>query len=154
MDILIIIALVAAAILLLLVELFLIPGLSLAGLAAGGCFVYANYYAFTHLGTAGGAVTLVVSLLACIAALVGFMRSKTLDRIALKRNITSKVENPAASSVKVGDHGVATTRLALIGYAEINGAIIEVKSTGELLDADTPLIVKRIVDGTILVQKA
>ena len=48
---------------------------------------------------------------------------------------------------------MTTTRLALIGYAEINGRIVEVKSTGEYLDEHTPVRVARVVDGTVLVEK-
>ena len=156
MEILIIILLVVAAIVLLLVELFVIPGISLAGLAAGGCLIYANYYAFAHLGTTGGWITLAVSALACIGSLVAFMRSKTLDRIALKSEITSSVRSAASGSgkqVSAGDEGVTTTRLALIGYAEMGGEIVEVKSTAEFLDAQTPVRVVRIVDGIILVER-
>ena len=50
MDIFIIAILVVAAVILFLVELFIIPGISIAGFLAGGCIIYANYYAFANLG--------------------------------------------------------------------------------------------------------
>ena len=34
-----------------LVELFVIPGISVAGFLAGGCIIFANYYAFAYMGT-------------------------------------------------------------------------------------------------------
>lgn len=153
MDILIIVVLVIAAVILFLVELFVIPGISIAGILAGGCIIYANYYAFAYMGPLAGFITLAVSAIACIGSLVWFMRSKTLDKIALKKNITSKVDRSAEDKVKIGDTGITTTRLALIGYAEINGDIVEVKSTDGFMDAKTPVIVNRITDGTILVEK-
>ena len=61
MDILIIAVLIIAAVILFLVELFVIPGISLAGISALVCILYANYYAFTNLGMAGGFVTLGIS---------------------------------------------------------------------------------------------
>ena len=88
-----------------------------------------------------------------IGSLVWFMRSKTLDKIALKKNITSKVDRRAEEKVKVGDIGVTTTRLALIGYAEINGDIVEVKSSDGFLNEKTPIIVDRIADGVLLVER-
>lgn len=88
-----------------------------------------------------------------IGSLVWFMRSKTLDKIALKKNITSKVDRSAEEKVKVGDIGVTTTRLALIGYAEINGDIVEVKSSDGFLNEKTPIIVDRIADGVLLVER-
>ena len=60
---------------------------------------------------------------------------------------------PSEEKVKIGHTGVTTTRLALIGYAEINGDIVEVKSTDGFLNEKTPIIVNRITDGVILVEK-
>ncbi|RGM49152.1 MULTISPECIES: NfeD family protein [Bacteroides] len=153
MNILIIVVLVIAAVILFLVELFIIPGISIAGILAGGCIIYANYYAFAYMGPVAGFITLAVSVIACIGSLVWFMRSKTLDKIALKKNITSKVDRSAENKVKIGDTGITTTRLALIGYAEINGDIVEVKSTDGFMNEKTPVIVNRITDGIILVEK-
>ena len=115
MDILIIAVLIIAAVILFLVELFVIPGISLAGISALVCILYANYYAFTNLGMAGGFVTLGISTVACIGSLIWFMRSKMLDKLALKKDIDSKVDRSAEDSVKVGDIGISTTRLAQIG---------------------------------------
>ena len=143
MDILIIAVLIIAAVILFLVELFVIPGISLAGISALACILYANYYAFANMGMAGGFVTLGISALACIGSLIWFMRSKMLDKLALKKDIDSKV----------GDKGISTTRLAQIGYAEINGNIVEVRSIDGFLNEKTPIIVSRITDGTILVEK-
>ena len=150
MDVLIIIALIAAAVILFLVELFVI---SLAGISALVCIIYANYYAFANLGTGAGFITLIISGIACIGSLVWFMRSKTLDKLALKKDITSKIDRSAAEKVKVGDTGITITRLAQIGNAEINGNIIEVKSMDGLLNEKTPIVVNRITDGIIFVEK-
>ena len=153
MDILIIASLIIGAVILFLVELFVIPGISVAGFLAGGCIIFANYYDFAYMGTTAGVITLIISALACICSLVWFMRSKTLDKIALKKNITSKVDRSAEEKVKVGDIGVTTTRLALIGYAEINGDIVEVKSSDGFLNEKNPIIVDRIADGVLLVER-
>ncbi len=153
MDILVIMLLIITAIILLLVELFLLPGISIAGILAGGCLLYANYYAFAYMGTLTGGITLAISILASIGSLVLFMRSKTLDRLALKKDIDSTLDRSDAAQVKVGDTGITTTRLALIGYADIHGTPIEVKSIGGFLDEKTPVKVVRITDGLILVDE-
>lgn len=153
MDILIISVLIIAAVILFLVELFIIPGISLAGISALVCIIYANYYAFANMGMAAGFITLGVSGVTCIGALVWFMRSKMLDKLALSKDIDSKVDRSAEDSVKVGDTGVSTTRLAQIGYAEINGKIVEVRSDDGFINEKTPIIVSRIANGTILVEK-
>lgn len=153
MDILIIVLLVVAAIILFLVELFVIPGISIAGILAGGCILFANYYAFANLGTTEGFITLLVSAVGCIGSLVWFMRSKTLERLSLKTDITGTVDRTAEQSVKVGDTGFTTTRLALVGQADIAGHLVEVNSADGFLDEKTPVIVTRISNGTIFVCK-
>ena len=93
MDILIITVLIIAAVILFLVELFVIPGISLAGISALACILYANYYAFANLGMAGGFITLGISAVACIGSLIWFMRSKMLDKLALKKDIDLAAEH-------------------------------------------------------------
>ncbi len=153
MDIVIIIALIVAGLLLFMAEVFLIPGLSLAGIASAGCLIYVNYYAFAQLRATGGLVTLIISLCSYIIMLIWFLRSKAIDKLALKKNIDSTVGTPAEQEVKIGDTGVAITRLALIGNAEINGKIIEVKSADGFLNEHTPIVVERIMEGIIMVRK-
>ncbi len=153
MDILIIIGLIAAGIILFLIEIFVIPGISIAGIGAFFCLIYANYFAFSNLGNTAGFITLAASAIACVGTLILFMKSKTLDKIALKKNITSTIDNEAELSVKEGDSGIAVTRLALIGMADINGHHVEVKSVDGFIDEKTPIVVSRIADGTILVAK-
>lgn len=153
MDIVIIIALIVAGLLLFMAEVFLIPGLSLAGIASAGCLIYVNYYAFAQLGAKGGLITLIISLCSYIIMFIWFLRTKAIDKLALKKNIDSTVGTPAEQEVKIGDTGVAITRLALIGNAEINGKIIEVKSADGFLNEHTPIVVERIMEGIIMVRK-
>lgn len=153
MDILIITVLLVAAVILLLAEIFFIPGISIAGIAAVAAILYANYYAFVYMGPVAGFITLGVSAITCAGSITLFMRSKTLDKVSLKKNIDSKVDKKAEQSIQVGDKGVATTRLALIGYAEIDGKIVEVKSTDGFLNEKTQIVVTRIADGVILVEE-
>lgn len=152
MDILIIASLIIGAIILFLVELFVIPGISIAGFLAGGCIIFANYYAFAYMGTTAGVITLIISALACIGSLVWFMRSKTLDKIALKKNITSKVDRSAEEKVKVGDVGITTTpgsyRLCRNQRRHRGSEVIR-----RLLNEKTPIIVDRIADGVLLVER-
>lgn len=153
MNILIIALLILAGILFFIIEVFLVPGITLAGIAAAICLLYANYYAFAYLGLTTGFLSLAASAAGCMAVVIWFMHSKTIDRLSLKKDINSKVNNQAEKDVKVGDTGIAITRLALIGNAEINGHIVEVKSMEGLIDERTPIIVIRITENIIMVKK-
>lgn len=153
LDIIIIIALIIVALVLMVVEMLLIPGLGIAGLGAIGAFGYANYYAFTELGNLAGFITLTSTLFLAIVIIVFVLRSRSMDKLALNKNIDSTVANEASKAVRVGDTGVTITRLALIGNALINDSIIEVKSCDGFLDENTPIIVERIVENVIMVKK-
>lgn len=153
MEIVIISALIIAAALLFLIELFVIPGVSIAGLAAFACLTYANYYAFAYMGVGAGIFTLVASAIVCIGMMVWFMRLKTLDKLALKKDISSTVVRDAASEIRVGDKGISITRLAQIGSADFSGKVVEVKSVDGFVSEQTPIEVKRIQDGIIMVEK-
>lgn len=153
MNIVIITLLIIAGLLFFIVEVFLVPGIGIAGIVSAVCLLYANYYAFTYLGLTEGIVTLLVSSIGGIAAIVWFMRSKTLDKLALKKDIDSKVINKAAKNVRVGDTGVTVTRLALIGNADFDGNIVEVSSADGFLNEKTPIIVDRIDESVIIVKK-
>ena len=153
MDILIISSLIIAGLILFIIEVFLLPGVSIAGIASADCLLYANYYAFDTLGTVPGCITLAISAIGVIAITIWFMRSKTVDKLSLKKSIDYKPNPLKGLDLKAGDEGVALTRLALIGNAEFNGNIIEVRSIGDFIEEKSRIRVNRIRDGIVLVEK-
>ena len=154
MDILIIASLIIAGLILFIIEVFLLPGVSIAGIISAACMLYANYYAFDNLGILPGCITLAISAIGVIAITIWFMRSKTVDKLSLKKTIDYKPEPLKGLNLKAGDEGVALTRLALIGNAEFDGNIIEVRSTGDFIEEKSRIRVNRIRDGIVLVEKA
>lgn len=153
MELFIITALIVAGLLLFIVEVFLIPGISIAGIASAICLLYANYYAFDTLGPVAGFTTLASCALGCIAITVWFMHSKTVDKLSLKKTLDYKIDPLKGLGIHIGDKGVTITRLALIGNADINGHIIEVRSADGLIDEKTPIYVERMTKGTVIVRK-
>ena len=154
MDILIIVSLIIAGLILFIIEVFLLPGISIAGIISAICLLYANYYAFDTMGTLPGCITLAISAIGVVAITVWFMRSKTVDKLSLKKTIDYKPEPLKGLNLKAGDEGIALTRLALIGNAEFDGNIIEVRSTGDFIEEKSRIRVNRIRDGIVLVEKA
>ena len=154
MDILIIASLIIAGLILFIIEVFLLPGISIAGIISAICLLYANYYAFDTMGTLPGCITLAISAIGVVAITVWFMRSKTVDKLSLKKTIDYKPEPLKGLNLKAGDEGVALTRLALIGNAEFDGNVIEVRSTGDFIEEKSRIRVNRIRDGIVLVEKA
>lgn len=153
MSTLIIVGLIIAGLLLFVIEVFLIPGISIAGLASAGCLLYAVIYAFMELGTTAGILTLTLSAIGVAGITIWFLRSKTVDKLSLKKSIDYRPEPLKGLNLKPGDEGVALTRLALIGNAEFNGHIIEVRSSGDFIDEKSKIRIERILNGVVMVEK-
>ena len=153
MEIFTLIILFALCAILLAIELFVFPGISIAGIAAACCLVGANYVAFSWFGLTTGLWACAASIVAC--GLLGYwlMHSKTLEKYSLHKSIDSTAASAEQLSVRPGDEGVATTRLALIGNADIGGRTVEVKSADGFLDEGTPVVVVRVEDAQITVKK-
>ena len=81
------------------------------------------------------------------------MRSKTVDKLSLKKSIDYRPEPLQGLNLKTGDKGIALTRLALIGNAEFNGKIIEVRSSDGFIDEKCVIEIDRILDGVVMVRK-
>lgn len=153
MGTLIIITLIIAGLLLFAVEVFLIPGISLAGIASGASILYAIYYAFSSLGTQAGFITLGASVVGIAGVTLWFMRSKTVDRLALNQTLNFKLNPLKGLDLQVGDTGVTTTRLTLIGNTEIKGQRIEVQSADGFIEEKTAIRISRIDNGVVYVQR-
>ncbi|WP_418586931.1 NfeD family protein [Phocaeicola sp.] len=151
MEILIIIALIVAGLLLFAVEVFLVPGITLAGIASGISLLYAIFYAFHNVDTQTGFITLAIVVAGIIGVTIWFMRSKTVDRLSLKKTLDYKPQPLKGTNIQVGNTGTSLTRLTLIGNAEINGHIVEVQSADGFIEERTPVRVVRIDNSTVYV---
>ena len=154
MEILIIIALIVAGLVFFLIEVFLVPGITLAGIASACSLLYAIYYAFSDMGTQAGFFTLGIVALGIIGITVWVMRSKTVDRLSLKKELTYRHDPLKDLPIKAGDRGTSLTRLTLIGNADINGHRIEVQSAEGFIDEGTPIEVTRVENNTVYVKRA
>ena len=144
--------LLITAVILILMEIFLFPGITVAGI---GGFIFAVgglYYAYT-LSWWTGNLALFASLITFGIAFIWMLRAKSLSRIALKTNVDSKLTSSHDLGIKVGDEGVTVSRLAPIGKARINGVIVEAKSLDELIDEKTEVTVIRVDGYNVIVER-
>ena len=152
MEVLIISMLIIAGLILFIIEVFLIPGISVAGIASACSLLYAIYYAFDSLGTQAGIITIGITIIGITGITIWFMKGKTVDKLALKQTLDYKPNPLKGVDIHVGDIGTTITRLTLIGNAKINGHILEVQSADGFIDEKTPIKVCRITPNTIYVQ--
>lgn len=153
MDILITALLVLFATVMLVAEVVFIPGFGFTGILGVLSMIGSVYYAFVMLGSLAGWITLLVCVVICVSLFLWALYGNSLDKVALKKNIESTVNDQDMSLFAVGDRGVARTRLALIGEALINGRIVEVKSESGFIDEREEIEVTRISGDSIFVGK-
>lgn len=147
-----IIALIVLGLFLLVVEFFMIPGVTVAGIGGFLIITYAVYSAYADHGTTAGHLTLLFTAIASIATLVFSLRARTWKRVSLETSISSKAVDGFENQIQVGDEGITISRLAPIGKASIKGKIVEASTVGELINPNTPIIVVHVETNKIIVK--
>lgn len=152
MNTALLIILVVIGVALLMVEMFLIPGFGITGISGFACLIGAVVYAFLVMGPMVGFITLGFALLLSAAAIYAFLKSKTLDKMALDAEVDSKIDLTSSLNIHAGDKGVCVSRLAPMGKVRINNQEMEGKSQGSFIEASTEIEVIAIEGNTVLVK--
>lgn len=151
-EITIIVFLMLVAIVLILLEIFLLPGITIAGIG-GFLFAAAGVIYAYSVGEMAGHITLFLSLITFGGAFVWLLRSRSFNRVALKTNVDSKLVSSRDLGINPGDEGITLSRLAPIGKARFNGITVEAKSMDELIDEKVAVEVVRVDGYNVLVKR-
>ena len=92
MNVFLVVLLVLAGVALLLMEMFLLPGFGIAGIGGFGCMTAAVVLAWIMISRLAGLITLGACLVLSGLAIWGFLRSHTLDKMALDTQVEGHVE--------------------------------------------------------------
>jgi membrane-bound ClpP family serine protease len=153
MSILAIILLIFLGILLFLVEFFLIPGVTIAGIGGAVLMGVAVFMAYRTHGTTVGNYTLLTTLLLTIITLVFALRAKTWKRLMLNKNIDGKFEvGLQDEKIKPGDTGLSITRLNPVGKVMVNEIIVEAKSIKGFVDQNIKIEVVKVLTTQVIVK--
>lgn len=152
MTILAIILLVIFGFLLIMLEFFVVPGITIAGI--GGIILMAGgvYLTYDIYGSPAGHYCLGGVLLVSVILVYFAFRSDTWNRLALKSEIKGKTNTHEANDYKVGDFGVAVSRLAPMGTVEVNNLSIEAQSVGPFIDQGTEIEVVKVLRNKLIVK--
>jgi membrane-bound ClpP family serine protease len=153
LELIIVIALISIGIIFLLVEIFLLPGINIAGIAGAVFMIGGIVCAYIFLGSTAGNIALVTSAAALGGSFFWLIKSKTLRKIALKTDIDSTVDNSYLQKVKVGDKGISLSRLSPIVKARFHDITVEAKSLNDFIDEETPLIIVSVEGYNVIVDK-
>lgn len=153
-DILIILAIILLGVLLMLIEIFLLPGISIAGIAGAIFLIGGIIYAYIFQGSVVGNITLAGTAVLLGGSFFWLLKSKSLRKISLETNIEGKVDTSYLQKIAVGDLGVALSRLNPIGQVLIKEVEVEGKSfDGEFIDEDSEIEVVKVETYNVLVKR-
>lgn len=153
MDVAVILVLLIVGVSLLLVEFFLIPGLSIAGIG-GLIFLFGGvYYAYAYVGPEAGHLALLGTVVLVAFAVWAFIKSKALERLSLKTEIDGKNDPMQGINVQVGEIGNTVSRLAPMGKIKIRGQVVEARAMDDFIDPDTDVVVVEVRSTNVLVER-
>lgn len=145
-------ALLLLGILLILLEIVFVPGTTIVGIGGGILLVIGIYLAY-GLGGNIGHISLVSSLAIVLLALGVMLKTRTWKRMALTDTVSGRSPaNVQEGQLSLGDRGVSVGRLNPTGKANFGDALIEVYTTGELIDPDTEIEVVKVIGNRVQVR--
>ncbi len=149
-----IIIFVVLGVLLLVVEMLVLPGFTVAGIASFGACGYAVYKGFADFGTQGGLLTLGAVLVLSVTVAIFCLRAKTWKRFSLGKNIDgTSMEVPEQDGLQAGNRGTTIGRLAPMGKVLINGKTYEAKSVDSYIDPRQEVEVTGFENFNVIVRK-
>ena len=151
LSIIIIVFIMAVAIILFLLEIFLLPGVTIAGIGGALFAIGGIIYAYS-IGTTTGHITMISSIVLFVVFFAWLLRAKSFQRIALKTNVDSTLTSTRDMGLQIGDKGIALSRLAPIGKARFGDTTVEAKTQGEFIDEQTPIVIVRLDGYNVVVE--
>jgi len=152
MSITAIILIIFLGFLLFILEFLIIPGITVAGIAAALLVVGGIFCGYFFHGTSVGNIVLLSTAVSMTAMIIIVFKLKTWQRFGLKSTIDGKVGVIEVDEINVGDEGITISKLSPIGKARINDKIYEVRSDGSYMDSNIPVSVTHIEGNKIYIE--
>lgn len=149
----IIIIIIILGLVLISLEVIVLPGTHLFGILGGLALLTGVILIYTNYGSNWGDIAVACSLVALAAAVYAGFRTIQSNRLAMKAEITGKVNEFERNLYNVGDRGIAASELRPNGKAVFHDNKIEVFSTGEYIKRDSELIITKVTNDRIFVKQ-
>ena len=135
MEALIPILCILAGLLLIVVEVYLIPGFNIIGILGAMFIFFGVGYVYNESGMIGGTIALSASLCSGVLVFILLWRSGAWDRFILSTTLKAAPESHSreARARYLGKAAVAVTPLRPTGVVEIDGERVEVSTEGEFI---------------------
>lgn len=148
-----IIILILLAMLFLVAELVLLPGVTLSGILSLICGGVAIYLGFLNFGPTIGWILVATEIVLMLLTIILSLRSNTWQRLALKQQVGSSASEPIEEQVALGTRGRTLSRLSPMGTVEIEGKIYEAKLLSGYVDPQCEVEVIGYENSHILVKR-
>lgn len=152
MTLSLIIGLLVFGIVLVLVEIFITPGI-VVGIIGGVMITLGVYFAYRDFGDVYGHTALLSTLAVLSVTIFLAFRNGAWNRFAMKEVIDGKANNIHTLKVEVGDVGVTLSALRPAGTALLNGQKMEVHTEGDFLLANVSVKVVKRIQNKIFVKR-
>lgn len=146
--------LILVGLIFLLLEVLVIPGITIAAIVGSGLVIIGIWQAYAAYGAFTGTVVLLSTIAVTAIMLYVALRSKTWKKMSLNTTIDGKVNEIADFKLTVGDKGVAISRIAPSGTAKFGDVLVEVASIGEFIDNGTHIEIIRVEDNKIYIKQS
>lgn len=139
-----ILLIIAAGIILVLIEVLFVPGTTILGIIGGAIMVFGIVLAYTDYGSATGTWVLIGTLLAGgVLTFIG-IRQGSWKKFALRSAINSRVNEDVQANLFEGDTGTAVSALRPFGKAEFGDRMYEVRTIGNYVASGSSVKVIKI----------
>ncbi len=137
MELLVAITLILIGLALIGIEVYLIPGMNIAGILGAVLVLFGLGYAFTASGLLAGLAVLFGTLVAGGMLFLVLWRSGAWRQFVLATSLQSELETrPGEHRARyLGKEGIAVTPLRPVGIVEIDGERIEAATEGQYIAA-------------------
>ena len=142
---------VVLGLLLLLIEIFIVPGfiVGIVGFIMVGVGVYFTY---VDHGTFYGNILLVLITIVMTTIVVYAFRNGAWDMFSNKEIITGKANDIKSLEIEVGDTGKTISAIRPSGIAHVKSQRMEVHSEGSFIPSGTEIVVEKIVNNKIYIK--
>jgi membrane-bound ClpP family serine protease len=153
MSLTLIIILIVAGLLFLLLEVMVIPGSTVVGVAGFALIAFAVWESYRSFGIPTAHFILLGTIFFTILTIYFSLKSKTWNKIMLNTEVDGRVNELDTNHIKVGDSGITVSRLAPSGKAIFNDEYFEVHTNGEFIDQETNILVTHFLDNKVFVKR-
>lgn len=151
MSLTVTILIILLGLLLLMLEILVLPG-AVVGIFGVLLVLVGITSAYLNLGTFTGHIMLVGTIITSGLMLYLTFRKGSWKRVSLNTSLKGKVNTFDPNAFKVGDEGLAVSRIAPSGKALINDDTVEVHSLGEFIDQGSNIKIVKLEPNKIFIK--